>query len=417
MTNRLPRVLAYAMPGGVILIASAWLVLHMSSVPPSTPALLNLATWSVFTVGLVLSAVFHRSKLLHALLALMVACAALSMGSRRLDSVALELLIKGVALLLPANLLAIAILPETGVVSRSGLVRFGILAVQCAGIAIGCHYATPLLNVIDRPLIRGLPFETLNGLPQLVLIVYMVVFAGILGLVLKRRFRPTEVGIYWAVLCSVVAVRVAPQPELISTAFLAAALVLVISILETFYAMAYLDELTDLPSRRSFNDAKLRLGSTYTIAMVDVDHFKSFNDNFGHDAGDHVLRLVARRLEEVTGGGNVYRYGGEEFVVLFPGKYVDESYPHLERVRKAIEDHPFKIRRADRRKAKARAKRDKKSTSSRNPTITVSIGVAGTEGCRRDPDQMLTIADQALYRAKACGRNCTMISDPTLVKA
>jgi diguanylate cyclase (GGDEF)-like protein len=127
--------------------------------------------------------------------------------------------------------------------------------------------------------------------------------------------------------------------------------------------------------------------------------------------------MVSRRLEEVTGGGNVYRYGGEEFVVLFPGKYVDESFPHLERVRKSIEENPFRIRIGDRRRAKSRGKRKGgKKSSGREATVTVSIGVAGTADCRREPDLMVRIADEALYRAKSCGRNCTMIGDPELVK-
>ena len=88
-----------------------------------------------------------------------------------------------------------------------------------------------------------------------------------------------------------------------------------------------LDELTDLPSRRSFNDAKLRLGNTYTVAMVDVDHFKHFNDTYGHDAGDQVLRMVAARIAEVSGGGKGYRYGGEDVAVLFPGNIADETFP------------------------------------------------------------------------------------------
>lgn len=419
MTNRLPRVFLYALPGGVILIACVWLITHMTAAPPSTPSLLKLATWAVFSVGLVLSALFHRSKLFHALLLLAITSAGLSLGYRRFDSTAFMALIEMLGLLLPANLLAIAVLPETGILARSGLVRAAILAAECGALFIGCrYYAAPVATLIARPLLHRVPFDPLFGFPQLILLMYCAVSVVMLAMMFKRRFRPTEVGVYWTVLCTFVALRFATQPELSSTALLAAAVVLNISLLETFYAMAYVDELTDLPSRRCFNDAKLKLGSTYTVAMVDVDHFKTFNDTFGHHAGDHVLRMVARRLEEITGGGNVYRYGGEEFVVLFPGKYVDESYPHLERVRKRIEENPFRIRSVDRRRAKPRGKRRSgKGASAKEATVTVSVGVAGTEGCRRDPDLMVRLADQALYRAKSCGRNCTMISDPELVKA
>ena len=72
--------------------------------------------------------------------------------------------------------------------------------------------------------------------------------------------------------------------------------VLLIALLETSYKMAYHDELTQLPSRRALNEALLKLPDWYTVAMVDVDHFKKFNDTYGHAAGDQALRLVASRL-------------------------------------------------------------------------------------------------------------------------
>jgi len=75
-----------------------------------------------------------------------------------------------------------------------------------------------------------------------------------------------------------------------------------------------------LPSRRALIERLPSLGRRYTVAMVDVDHFKNFNDTYGHDAGDQVLRMVASRLGEVSGGGTAFRYGGEEFTILFPGK-------------------------------------------------------------------------------------------------
>ena len=95
--------------------------------------------------------------------------------------------------------------------------------------------------------------------------------------------------------------------------------------IENSYLLAYHDELTTLPSRRAFNDAMMRLQPPYSIAVVDIDHFKKFNDTYGHDTGDvQVLRLVASKLSLVTGGGNAYRCGGEEFTILFPGKRRDE---------------------------------------------------------------------------------------------
>jgi diguanylate cyclase (GGDEF)-like protein len=367
----------------------------------------------VFGVGLLLSALFHRSRIFHSLLVLAMASLSLTLGARHLDSVPFDLLVKGMALLLPLNLVLISYLPESGIFTRSGLVRLAGFAIQATALAIvGRLYMVGSLAIIDRPFFPRFSFQNICGLPHSVIAVFALAFVLLLFQLIRRNFQPTDVGIYWTTISSLIALLVARSPQLASTAFAAGAIVLVIALLEVFYAMAYFDELTDLPGRRSFNDAKLRLGSTYTVAMVDVDHFKNFNDSFGHEAGDHVLRMVAHKLANISGGGNVYRYGGEEFAVLFPGKYVDESFPHLERLRKSIEEKPFRLRGKDRRRMKSRKLRTgQKRASNKETSVTVSIGVSGVAGEKRDPDQMVRAADRALYRAKSCGRNCTVISE------
>ena len=111
-----------------------------------------------------------------------------------------------------------------------------------------------------------------------------------------------------------------------ATSYMATAgLILVGSIIENSYLLAYHDELTTLPARRAFNEALLRLEDSYAVAVVDIDHFKKFNDTYGHETGDQVLRLVAAKLATVTGGGRAYRVGGEEFSILFPGKVSERS--------------------------------------------------------------------------------------------
>src|SRR5258708_30558740 len=91
-----------------------------------------------------------------------------------------------------------------------------------------------------------------------------------------------------------------------SAYFGTAALVLASSIVENSYSLAYQDELTGLASRRAFNDALLRLKPPYAIAAVDIDHFKRINDTFGHDTGDHVLRMVASSITRVRDGTGLF---------------------------------------------------------------------------------------------------------------
>jgi diguanylate cyclase (GGDEF)-like protein len=189
-----------------------------------------------------------------------------------------------------------------------------------------------------------------------------------------------------------------------ATSYLASAgLVLVVGIVESAYSLAYHDELTGLPARRALNDALLRVGGVYTVAMVDVDHFKKFNDTHGHDVGDQVLRMVAGRLARVSGGGRAFRYGGEEFAVLFPGKTAEESAPHLEDLRASVADAKFTLRGPDRPKRKPKSPRAR-GASAKQISVTVSIGAAQARSAAL-PDDVVKAADKALYRAKEGGRN------------
>jgi diguanylate cyclase (GGDEF)-like protein len=387
-------------------------------VPASAADFIRYAPHLVFAAGLLLSATFHRSRIFHALLLLFACNLALVLTADRFSAPAGDLLVRLIGVSLPLNLVLIAFLPESGIFSRQGLIRLGVLALEGVTIAIGIrYYAVAILHKLDRPFVQWLPFDNFRRLPHSVLVAFTLCLLLLLLPLVHRRFRPTDIGLFWALLSSFVALCVVGSVRLSSVAFAAGAVVLLIALLEAFYAMAYLDELTDLPSRRSFNDAKLRLGSTYTVAMVDVDHFKHFNDTYGHDAGDQVLRMVAARIGEVTGGGKGYRYGGEEFAVLFPGKCADETFPHLERLRRSIEELPFKLRSQERRKGKGKKSRVsvRGRGAKRQTNVTVSIGVAGVEGDKRKPDDMVKAADKALYQAKSYGRNCTVVSEANLV--
>ncbi|MFS2161776.1 GGDEF domain-containing protein [Pseudomonas sp. Pseusp122] len=177
------------------------------------------------------------------------------------------------------------------------------------------------------------------------------------------------------------------------------------------YQMAFRDELTGLPGRRALNERMQRLGRNYVLAMGDVDHFKKFNDTHGHDVGDQVLRLVASKLAKITnGGGRAYRYGGEEFAIVFAGKSVEECLPHLEVIRESIANYSIQLRNPDSRPQDDQQGRQKRGGAGASAvSVTVSIGVAERLPEHRTPDEVLKAADQALYSAKGAGRNCVMV--------
>ncbi|WP_373980471.1 GGDEF domain-containing protein [Achromobacter sp. JD417] len=231
-----------------------------------------------------------------------------------------------------------------------------------------------------------------------------------LTLLLLRYGRPQQAGQWLGFVCMAWALpRGAAQPLELALMSAAALTSLCISLAHEGFHMAFRDELTGLPGRRALNERLQRMGRVYTLAMADVDHFKAFNDTHGHDVGDQVLRMVASQLRRVPGGGQAYRYGGEEFTLVFPGKTAAEAMPHLETVRRAIEAYQMRLRdkparpKADQIGLRRRGGRG--GRGARPLRVTVSIGVAERSDALRAPDAVIKAADQALYKAKDGGRN------------
>jgi two-component system, cell cycle response regulator len=131
-----------------------------------------------------------------------------------------------------------------------------------------------------------------------------------------------------------------------------------------------------------------RYGRSFTVAMIDVDFFKKFNDTFGHAAGDHVLRTVAQRLGlAVRGTDLVGRWGGEEFVVLFPETTAGEAATRLDRFREAL------------------AEQEAEFAGRHLGRITVSAGIASWPSDGTEVAELIARADERLYAAKDAGRN------------
>ncbi len=154
--------------------------------------------------------------------------------------------------------------------------------------------------------------------------------------------------------------------------------------MEALVRAANHDPLTGLPNRRAFFAASEQLGQPYCVAMLDVDHFKSVNDRYGHDGGDRALTLLAEQLYEHFPGETCARLGGEEFAVIFASADIRAVHARLDAFRMALAAQVLNVR-------------------GRPLRVTVSVGVsdAGTDGI----GGKLAQADERLYRAKAGGRN------------
>jgi diguanylate cyclase (GGDEF)-like protein len=442
------------LPGALFLVAAC--IVFQGAFGSIPSAAVHFYFYSIFAAGILLAWRFHSSRILFALGTVFLAQRALEFFSsgRATSAGPGRIALEAVAFLLPLNFIAFSVFRERGLVFPVILPRLALLFFESVFVAIICRPG----EIIGPALLhsRFLGRMAWTPLPSLALLAYVAAL-GVLFVRLVLYRKPTESGLLWALLATFLAFQVgAVGPA--ATAYMATAgLILISSIIENSYFLAYHDELTSLPARRAFNDALLRLEEPYAVAVVDIDHFKSFNDTYGHDTGDQVLRLVAGKLGGVTGGGRAYRVGGEEFSILFPGRSAKEVMPHLELLRTVIEVATFHVRGGDERRGRSRTQKsqlseprtgesqsqethggegqvqdfrsqDRRSSErrarSRRPpsprkrsrpvasetgdqqiSVTVSIGAAEPSGRHRSVEQVLQAADQALYRAKQSGRN------------
>lgn len=310
----------------------------------------------------------------------------------------------GISICLPVLSLFLFVIPERGIWNIHGL----ITVVAFATLAAAAFYSPSWFPALTKALDVQILSRSSGGylLPNVITVMLAAIIA--LGLfLLCLRNNDSEAALVACLLALILTLQLL-HLDYISVAMCAAAGVcLVYGLLLSSHAMAYRDDLTGLLGRRALNERLKSLGRNYSIAMVDVDHFKKFNDKFGHDVGDQVLRLVASRLKQVSGGTS-YRYGGEEFVIVFPRKEVEQCLEPLESLRAAIADYEMSLRDSKMRPKKA-ARGSQKRGATRvacgHVSVTVSIGVS--QRCDESEDAMavLKVADKNLYRAKRGGRN------------
>jgi len=392
------RILSKLVPEFLILVAAALLV-TLPSLHGTALALATVFPFTVVAAALLLGWRFNRSRLVFSIALLALTEYLLLKG---VDNPRDRVFFLALTFLLPINLALVALLPERGTLTTAGLVRWVLLGVQALAVVfIAQAFPDKALKFLTTHIV---PARWTAWTPvQQPAIIAFIGIAVLLILAWLREPQSPVRGYFYAFLAVFAALSwpaAGPGQEIwLGTS----GLILVIAVIEASYLMAYRDGLTELPGRRALNEALPRLSGQFSVAMVDVDHFKRFNDTYGHDAGDHVLRLVAARLAQAPGGGTAYRYGGEEFAVVFPGKGQDECLPHLEELREMVETHRFTMRRRFRPRVKP--KNDKERKSRQAIMITVSIGVAERNHRHTSPDQVIQAADKALYRAKEAGRN------------
>jgi GGDEF domain-containing protein len=393
-----------------ILIAAVLAMLAGPALPPSLAGLRVLGPGVLLLAGAAMSVWFNRGRAFIALTSLFAAYAgyaiALEVGPA---SFAARAVFTGLALLVPLNVLLALAFPERGVFHHFNYRWLMIAVAEILSVAwIGSAGRSSLSGtawhgLLDHWLLRSPPAPLAGRL---------MIVAALVAAVARAwpRHSPLDIGLAGALVAFLIACEWGASPSAFHVFMSAAGAILLVSLLQESHRLAFHDDLTGLPGRRALRERLSGLGPAYTIAMVDVDHFKQFNDTHGHDVGDQVLKLVAARLAQIQGGGTAYRYGGEEFAVLFPERALDDALLHLERMRGEIETYRMAVRSVDRpRDPEAGSKRRMAGNSERQPermlSVTVSIGAAQSTDVLTTPSLVLHASDQAMYRAKRAGRN------------
>ena len=387
-----------------ILIATALAMLVGPALPPSLIGLRTLGPFLLLIPALGLAAFFNRGRAFIALASLLAAYTGHSIVSDG-GGFAARAVFTSLAILVPLNILAALVFQERGVRQHHNY-RWIMLGVAQLVLVAWVAYAgrsslsgTAWQDIFNHWLLRSPP----TPLPARLL--FGAAFATA---VYRARMDRSDinVGLAGALVAFFIACEWSESVRVFSAFFSAAGAILLVSLLQESHRLAFIDELTGLPGRRALEERMRALGPVFVMAMVDVDHFKKFNDTHGHNIGDQVLKLVAARLAEVGGDGTAYRYGGEEFCVLFPGKNLDHALPHLEKLRQRVESYAMAVRSSERPRDVAEGKKHRGGQPTQQMlSVTVSMGVAERGADHETPALVLKAADEALYRAKGSGRN------------
>ena len=394
----MPRIISSLVIPLLLLGMAIFLYSGLDSLPKAQLGIIKLLPVAIALMGMSLCLRFNRSLVFFTMLAMAVAYAIMQWYLPMVGWVEARVIWNALCLLLPFNIVMISLLKERGILTWWGSTRAAFILLPILVIMVAAkYYPESLLHaltmrLVDLSLLKQVSFAQL---PLVSMVFALLVLNG-------RWFAQATAqnsAVFVVMICAVAMLHFRDADTSRAVFACAAMLMLGIAVIQESWSMAYIDQLTNLPGRRALEEELLKLGSNYSIAMMDIDHFKKFNDTYGHDAGDQVLQMVAARIRQSLSGGKVFRYGGEEFTIVFPGKKTEDTLEILDDVRKCVGDSKFRLRNKDRRSGKS------KKDGGKNVQVTISIGAAERTERAETPHEVVKSADKALYRAKKQGRN------------
>lgn len=352
--------------------------------------ILKVMPFILLLSGLVLAVLFNKSKLFFTLI--LTGTALLVLCTHQTENRFFDLLFFCTGVLVPLNTLFFANTQENGIFSASGKAKMVLLGLQASLVLYCLLFQETWLSALKNFALIPSDIQRTLIPDDLVVILFIMCLAFF---ILRDFFkRDSNQSVQFFSLSTLFMAFLKPNDVLWYSLFLSgSALYHLLTLIKKSYTMAYLDDLTGIPGRRALNEDLQKLTGLFTLAMVDIDHFKQFNDKFGHDVGDEALRHVSRCMKRALRGGRIYRFGGEEFTIIYPSKDTAHALINLEEIRRRVETEPLTSH-----------IQSGKSSEGKKLSLTISLGLAENQLDSR-PSEVLKLADQALYRAKENGRN------------
>jgi len=364
-----------------------------------TPAIrdslaVHAAPLLVFGVGALLGVATGRGRLVLGLMVLALTTSALiNFGSR--------ITFYAVALLLPLNLGVIAWLGETRAFSVRGASWLGVILLQAGAVGIlELLQPADLGASLERPLV-AVDSSAWISIPQIAVFAFAAMLGAHLARFVRSR-RPLPAGAVGALVASFLALDTAGSGGPADLHFATAGMLLALGTVLEAPPVFHFDIVTGLPASLEFNKMVRRLPRRYALACVAIDEFRMFREEQGVEVANRMLRLVAKALTKIGGGGHVfYLLRDHEFVVVFPRKSVEAAARYLNAVRRAVEAASLDVSVAQ----PAKAGRKALGVVKRTVAGTISAGVAEPQSRAADPFNVLREAELALARAQQTGMN------------
>jgi GGDEF domain-containing protein len=375
-------------PALIFALAAALVV--AGRLPDSFDIVVDAVPLVVFGGGVLFGLLTRRYRLVLGVVVLALADAAIVNFGGRETAVA-------VAVLLPLNLAVIAWLGQEIPLAGRGAALFGMAFLQAGVVALLHQPALASLTAsLEQPLVEA-DLKIWTALSQIAVLAFVMALGLALVRFLAGGRQPIAVGAVWALVASFLALDELGSGGPARIHFAAAGLLLIVGASRERRRGSHVDDVTGLPARLELNKALQRLGGRYTLARIEIDDFSGFRETCGADAARRMLRLVATALTKVGGRGRAFYLGEQTFAVVFQRLPQQAATGHLDAVRRVIEASTLEVALPE---PKGPGKPTRPGAAKQTVSVTISVGVAESDGIGADPHKVLRAAEHALDRVQ-----------------